>query len=487
MTTERRAWEGARPVPLASAVLIGAVLWIIPAPQGVSDQAWHLNAIFIATIVGIVSKALPMGAVAMIGISIVALTGVTVKDGSEEPFAKESIENALSGFGEPIIWLIVVAFFIARGFIKTGLGARIAYVFVKHFGQRSLGLSYALLGADLVIAPAIPSNTARARGILYPIMKSLSLSFGSDPKQGTARKIGAFLTMTTFHGNLVTSAMFMTAMAANPIAANLASDKGVDISWGYWALAASVPGLISLVAVPYILYRIYPPEIKETPEAGRIAREKLAAMGSLRRSEWILLATFVGLLALWIFGRNIGIAGTTAGLVGLGALLVTGVLSWDDIKAERAAWDTLVWFSALVMMAKYLEEMKLIDWFGAQVGASVTGMPWPLAFVILIGVYFYVHYLFASSTAHVFAMYATFLAVGISVSVPPMLMALALGFTSNLYGAMTHYGQGTAPVLFGGGYVELKTWWRIGFVMSLVFIVIWLGIGTAWWKVIGVF
>ncbi|RLC21763.1 MAG: anion permease [Deltaproteobacteria bacterium] len=464
-------------------LLIGTGIWFSPQPSGVTPEAWHLLAIFVSTISGIILKILPMGAVAVIGIAVTALTGVL-----DPKSPSNAIAYALSGFANTTIWLIVLAFFIARGFIKTGLGSRIAFIFVKFLGKRTLGLSYGLLGADLILAPAIPSNTARAGGIIYPIMKSLAMGFGSDPdKPETRRKMGAFLTITAYHGNIITSAMFMTAMAANPLAAKLATDAGFEITWGLWALAAIVPGLVSLAVVPYLLYKLYPPEIKQTPEAPDLAKNQLDEMGPMTMAEWIMMLTFIMLIGLWVFGGTIGIHGTTAGILGLSVLLFTQVLTWEDIIREKGAWDTLVWFAALVMMATYLNKLGMIAWFGQTMESQISGISWTIAFPVIVGVYFYSHYFFASSTAHVSAMYAAFLAVGVAVGVPGMLLALTLGFVSNLYAVTTHYGMGPAPVLFGSGYVELKTWWVLGFIMSIVFIIIWMGIGGVWWKVIGLY
>lgn len=462
-------------VPFFVPILVGVILWFIPPPQDIKIEAWHLLAIFVATIVGIVAKPLPMGAVALIGMTMTAVTGIL------------PIADALSGFSNSTIWLIVLAFFIARGFIKTGLGQRIAYVFVALLGKRSLGLSYGLIASDLVLAPVIPSNTARAGGVVFPILKAISASYGSNPNDGTARKLGAFLTKAAFQGTVITSAMFLTAMAANPLAAKLAADLKITVSWGQWALAALVPGLISLIVVPLVLYRLYPPEIKETPNAAQFAREKLTEMGRITRNEWLMLGAFVLLLVLWVFGDTLKIDATTAALVGLGVLLIANVLTWDDIRKEEGAWDTLVWFAALVMMATALTKLGLIPWFSKGMANTVSGMDWAVAFGILILAYFYSHYLFASNTAHVSAMYAAFLAAAIAVGTPPLLAALVLGFVSNLFSSMTHYGTGPAPVLFGAGYVDVGTWWRLGFLISVINILIWGVVGMAWWKIIGLY
>jgi DASS family divalent anion:Na+ symporter len=465
--------DHAKIVPALIAIAVGLVIWLIPSPEGVDVAAWHLLAIFVATIVGIILKPLPMGAVAMIGIMTTAITGTL------------SINDALSGFGNSTIWLIVSAFFISRGFIKTGLGERIAYLFMSVLGKRTLGLSYGLIGTDLVLSPAIPSNTARGGGILYPVLRSIARAYHSEPDDETAGRIGTFLVQASFQGVVITSAMFLTAMAANPLAAELAADQGVEITWAGWAIAASIPGLVSLIVIPWLLYRLSPPEIKETPEAAEMAKRKLEEMGGVKIQEWIMLAAFVLLIGLWIFGKTLDVHSTVTALLGLGLLLVTGVLTWSDILNERGAWDTLVWFAALVMMASFLNSLGLIPWFSEQMGDVVGGFAWVPAFLVLILVYFYSHYFFASNTAHVSSMYAAFLAVAIAVGAPAMLAALVLAFFSNLFSSMTHYGTGPAPVFFGSGYVEMGQWWKNGLIISIVNIVIWLGIGGLWWKIIG--
>lgn len=453
---------------------VGLAIWFMPPPSGLDIKAWNLFAIFVATIVGLILKPMPMGAVAVMAMAVVALTNTL------------TIRETITGFSNTTIWLIVVAFFISRGFIKTGLGARIAYLFVGKFGKTSLGLSYALLGSDLVLAPAIPSNTARGGGIIMPIIRSVCETYGSRVEDGTERKIGSFLVKTGFQGNIITAAMFLTAMAANPLIATFASDvAGLEITWIGWFTAAIVPGLASLFLIPRFIYWAYPPEIKETPAAAEMAHGKLKEMGPLRIAEKYMLLVFGLVLTLWIFGKTLGIHGTTTAFIGLTVLLVTQVLSWEDIKSEKGAWDTLVWFAALVMMASFLNKLGMVSWFTETVQGLVGGMAWQLAFVVLVLVYFYSHYFFASMTAHITAMYAAFLMVAIAAGAPPMLAALVLAFSSNLFACTTHYGTGSAPVYFGTGYVPQNTWWILGFKISLIHLVTWGVIGGIWWKVLG--
>jgi DASS family divalent anion:Na+ symporter len=460
-------------VKLAVVAGVGLLIWFFPPPPDVTPQAWHLLAVFVATIVGIVLEPFPMGTIALLGIAAATLTHTL------------TMKEALSGFSNQVIWLVVTAFFLARGFIKTGLGARIAYMFVQLLGRRTLGLGYSIVATEFVLAPAIPSNTARAGAVVFPIVRSVAEAFGSRPANGTQRRVGAFLIKCAFEANLITSAMFLTAMAANPLAAQMASDQGVEITWTTWASAAAVPGLISLLVVPFVLYKLYPPEIRETPGATQMARDKLAEMGPMKPAEWIMLGTFALLLFLWIFGKPLHIRTTVAAFAGLSILLLTRVLSWKDILAERGAWDVFIWLSTLVMMASFLNTLGLIPWFSETISGLFTGIDWLVAFLTLSLIYFYSHYFFAGNTAHVSSMYAPFLAVAIALGAPPLLAALVLGFFSNLFSSMTHYSTGPAPVLFGAGYVKTTDWWKLGAIVSVVNITIWLGIGGLWWKILG--
>lgn len=470
---------------LAIPVALGLAIWFVPHPEAIGEhaaegyvgdgsQAWQLLAIFVATIVAIILKPLPMGALCVVGMAVVATTGTL------------TISETLSGFSNTTIWLIVMAFFISRGVIKTGLGTRIALFFVSRLGKKTLGLAYGMALTDLLIAPATPSNTARAGGIIMPVITSISKTYGSEPDGPTSRRVGAYLMQTAFIVNCVTSAMFLTAMAANPLAQELAAGQGVEITWAGWAIAAIVPGLVSLVLVPWALYKLYPPEIKETPQAAEDAARRLRELGRLTRDEWIMVATIVGLLLLWTLGDPLlQITATTTAMIGLAALLLVNVLTWEDVKAETQAWDTLVWFSALVMMATFLSTLGLIPWMSDQMSTATGDMSWITAFGILTLVYFYSHYLFASNTAHVSAMYAAFLATAIATGAPPMFAALVFGFISSLFATLTHYSSGPAPVLFGVGYVPLSRWWRNGFVMSVALILVWTSVGGLWMKVLG--
>ncbi|WP_019507428.1 anion permease [Pleurocapsa sp. PCC 7319] len=464
-----------RPKSFIFPLFVGILLWFIPSPEGVNEQAWHLLAIFLATIIGFITKPLPIGAVAVIALTVSVITDTL------------TIEQGLSGFSHKTAWLTVCSFLVARAIIKTGLGTRIAYLFITIFGKNTLLLSYGLLITDLILSPVMPSGNARGGGVIFPIVKSLATAFDSEPYDGTERKIGSFLMTTAYQGTQITTALFLTAMVANPLMAQLADEiAGVQIDWITWALAALLPGVISLIAMPLIVYWFYPPQLRSTPDAPQIAQDKLKKMGKIRPSEWSMIVIFIVLLVLWGWGNQLwGIESVTTSLIGVILLLATGVLTWKDITQEQKAWDIFIWFSILLMMATFLSQFGFIGWVSNVIGSAIENLWWQVAFACLSLVYFYSNYFFASKAARASAMFPAFLSVAISLGTPPMYAALVLAFLINLSGCLTHYGTAEAPIYFGAGYVDAATWCILGFYLSLAYLIIWTLLGGWWWHLLG--
>jgi len=489
---------GFKPIPAAIALALTLILWFIPAPEGVAPNAWHLFALFIGIIAGIIGKAMPIGAMAMLAMTIVALLQVTVPelgaDGNpiKNP-AAQAAKDALSSLNSPLIWMIGIAIMISRSLLKTGLGTRIGYLFLSLFGKSTVGVAYSLALCDLLIAPVTPSNTARGGAIVHPIMKAIATSFDSDPEKGTQNKIGRYLALVNYHANIISCLIFLTATAPNPLVVDLvakATDSKIHLSWGTWFVAMVVPGMVAMVLMPIILYFLYKPEITSTPDAPEMARAKLKEMGPMSRNEKITLGVFAVLLVLWaglLAPLGIKVDATTTTFLGISLLLLTGVLTWDDVLKEKGAWDTIVWFAALVMMATFLNKLGLIKWFSDLMGQQIQGMglSWVVGCALLALVYIYSHYMFASGTAHVTAMLGAFYAVGLHLGAPPMLFALVLAASTGIMMSLTHYASGSSPVIYNSGYTTMGEWWIAGFVMSAVEILIFCTIGITWWKMLG--
>ncbi len=462
-------------IKLVISFLIGIFIYCLPIPEALNEQAWRLFAIFLSTILSVMLGVFPMGAASLMGLSIAVVTKCM------------DFETAFSGFTNPITWLILSAFFISFGFIHTGLGRRIALYFIAAFGKSSLGIAYGIGLTELILAPGTPSSTARTGGIIYPIVESIARSFHSNPEDASRKKIGSYLVLCLFNFSVVCSAMFMTAMAANPFAAKLAKNANIEITWASWALYALAPGLASLILIPLFLYKIAPPSIKDTRHAAAHAKEELRVLGPMKIQESFMALGFVLLMIMWLIGPFVGISAVIAALLGMSFLLIVGVVNWDQLLRLHSAFETFIWFGALLALAEGLSTTGFTGWFGTIVATSLDSFPMILGIILLFLVYFYTHYLFASCTAHVGAMFLPFLMGAIALGAPPMIFALALCYASSLFGSLTHYGIGPAPILFGSGYVKLNEWWKIGFLMSVFNIIIWAVVGAVWWKILGLY
>ncbi len=458
------------------ALVLGPALLVTvsPPPVGITVKSWRLFAVFVATVLGLVVQPLPGGAMVLLGVAATALLGLL------------GVEQALAGYADPIVWLVLAAFFMSRGMLKTGLGRRIAFVFIRAMGKRSLGLGYALALTEFVLASFIPSNAARSGGIIFPIARSLAEAYASRPGP-TAERLGAFLMVFLYQAMVVTCAVFLTGQASNALIASFAAQAAqVEITYSRWLIGAIVPGIAGLAVVGLVVYYLSPPEVKHTPRAAEIAKAELARMGPMARGEKLMLAVFGLVAVLWMTTSFHHIHYAAVALLGIGVLLLSGVLTWEDVCSERAAWDVFIWYGGLVLLAGALSDTGLTRRFAEATAVVTRGWPWWAAMGGLLLVYFYAHYGFASITAHATAMYTPFLAVMVVAGAPPGLAALALAYSSNLMASLTHYGTTPGPIYFGAGYVSQAKWWRIGLVVSVASLLVWMILGPLWWRLLGV-
>ncbi|KDR38069.1 anion permease [Caballeronia glathei] len=463
--------------PLAVVILIA----IIPAPEGLAQHAWYYFAIFVGVIVGLMLEPIPGAAIGLIAVTLVSVFCEWVFYSPEQlakpgfNVANASLNWALSGFSNGTVWLIFGAFMFALGYEKTGLGRRIALLLVRAMGRRTLTLGYAVMVADAVLAPFTPSNTARSGGTIFPVIRNLPPLYDSKPNDPSARRIGSYIMWTAIATTCVTSSMFLTALAPNLLAAEIIRKTvHVDLSWTQWFLAIAPAGIVMLLAVPLLTYVLYPPEVKQGSEVPAWAAQELKEMGPLSRRELLLGILVLIALGLWIFADKY-VNATTAALMVIAFMLVTKVVTWDDMLANKQAWNTLAWFATLVVLADGLSKTGFVKWFADTMAAHMSGVPPTTAAVVLVLIFFFTHYMFASVTAHTTAMLPVMLTVGSTIPGMPMeAFALMLALTLGIMGILTPYGTGPSPVYFGSGYLPAGDYWRLGAIFGIIYIVVFL-------------
>ena len=468
-------------------VVVIIVIALIPAPGGLPQHAWYYFALFAGVIVGLMLEPLPGGAIGLAGVTLATLLAPWVLYGPAE-LAKPgfnpstaAINWALSGFSNATVWLIFGAFMFALGYEKTGLGRRIALVLVKRMGGKTLTLGYAVAAADTILAPFTPSNTARSGGTIYPVIKNLPSLYDSKPDDPSMRRIGSYIMWVAIATTCVTSTLFLTGLAPNLLAKELVKKTAnVELEWGSWFVAAAPAGLLLLVLVPLLTYWLYPPEVKEGAEVTDWAAKELAKLGGFTSNEITLSVLVAIALVLWIFAGDY-VNPTTAALVVISLMVRLNVVAWDDITKNFAAWNTLAWFATLVALADGLNRVGFVKWFADVVSSHMVGLSPVTAMIVLLLINFFVHYLFASGTAHVTAMIPVLLAVGSAV--PNMNMpqlALLLCLQLGIMGIITPYGTGPSPVYYGSGYLPAADYWRLGAIFGLIFLAVFMLITVPW-------
>jgi L-tartrate/succinate antiporter len=477
LQSDRRArlWRAAIPVGA------GVMLAVIPSPAGLEPFAWHYLALFVAVVIALITEPLPAPAIGLIGVTYAGVFGLPFsRSQMTDPafrFPAEALRWALAGFVNSTVWLIFAAFVFAMGYEKTGLGRRIALVLVKRLGGRTLGLGYAVAFADLAVAPFTPSNAARSAGVIYPIVRAIPELYDSVPGP-SARRIGSYVLWVAFATTCVTSSMFVTSLAPNLFALELVRKATrVEISWSEWFLGFLPVGAPLLLLLPWLVYRVYPPQIRTSHEVPTWAAQQLATLGGMTRKEVIMSTLVTIALGLWIGGGRV-IDPALVALMGVSMMLILGVVSWEDIVGNPTAWNVLVWFATLVVLADGLAKVGVIDWIGRGVSTIVADHSPVLVMTIFVVLFFVLHYMFASLTAHATALMPVMLAAGVAVpGMPVRTFSLLMCFSLGLMGVLTPYATGPAPVYFGSGYIERRDFWRLGFIFGLIFLITLLVIG----------
>ncbi len=454
-------------IPVAVAVLIA----LLPVPANLKPNAWYYFALFIGVIVGLMLEPIPPAAVGLVGVVLAGALGLV------ERKPADAIRWVLSGFGNSSVWLVFAAFMFSLGYEKTGLGRRVALTLVRFLGGKTVGLGYAITFSDLVLAPFTPSNTARSAGTVFPIVRNIPGLYGSQPGP-TSRRIGAYLMWTALAATCITSSMFSTAMTANLLAIDLVKKTtNVSITWTQWFVGFLPVGICLLFAMPYLAYKIYPPEIKTSKEVPPWAVQELAKLGKVSAKEITMAGIVVVALVLWIFGKAFIDPGMVA-LVLVCGMIVLGIIRWDDLIGNKSAWNVLVWFATLVTLAEGLSRVGFAVWFARYSASHLSGLSPVLVMIALVALFFGVHYLFASTMAHATAVLPVILLAGASVpGVPVATFALLLSMSLGIMGIITPYATGPSPVYYGSGYIPPKDFWRLGFVFGLIFLAALLLIG----------
>jgi L-tartrate/succinate antiporter len=411
-------------------------------------------------------------------VAVATTAAADKKPAFKKPKPSDEVKWALAGFSNGTVWLIFIAFMFALGYEKTGLGKRIALLLIKKLGKRTLGLGYAVALADLALAPFMPSNTARSGGTIFPIIKNIPGLYGSTPDH-EPRKIGGYLMWVALATTCVTSSMFFTGLAPNLLAMSIVEKTiGLKFTWMEWFTSFAPVGIILFLAVPWLAYVLYPPTLKTSEDAPKWAASELGKLGSITSKELTMAGLAILALLGWIFAGAY-LDATVVALIALTLMILFGVINWDDLLGNKQAWNVLFWFATLVTLADGLGKVGFLKWFATTAAGAMVGYSPNTIIIMLLVLFFVVHYLFASLTAHVTALMPVFLTTaaaipGVNLKTLALLLCVSLG----LMGIITPYATGPSPIYYGSGFVSRKDFWLQGFIFGAIFLAVLLLVGV---------
>jgi L-tartrate/succinate antiporter len=162
-------------------------------------------------------------------------------------------------------------------------------------------------------------------------------------------------------------------------------------------------------------------------------------------------------------------------------MLITRVVTWADIVADKRAWTTFAWLGALIALCDGLNSVGFIKWFADGIAAHMKGFSPLLAMIMLLVVFFVAHYLFASVDAYTTALLPVILLTGASIpGIPVKEFALLLCLELGIMGIITPFADAASPIYANSGYLPSRDYWRLGTIFGAIFLILFLAIGVPW-------
>lgn len=538
-----------RLAPTIISVCAGAVFFFLEPWSGLSVSAMRLMGIFLSLILALLITDLNISIVASIALVVGSLSqsfacigpnGEIYECKNCESYKKscspfgESFEAGLQGFSHEVIWLVFCAFHIGKAVEKTLLGKRISLVLLKFLGRSILGLGYGILLAEVIIAPFVPSNTARGGGIMLPIVQSVVAKLKSVDGLSNS---GSFLILLGAHSNLLSSSLFYSGMAANPTVPFKAKEiLDIDFTYLDWLMGSIVPGAFAGAILPILLYKLCQEDsisasgahysrlndhdhddtiVSEGKGEEEVAidlfddinnmstystepGDKLAAirsqlslelqvMGSISTSERKLVGVLIVTLLMWLLSSWTRLDTTLVAFCAVIVMLSVKIITWNDVLENVKAWDTVFWLGILIMFSNQLTLLGIGSFLGNKVSSLIisSGVSPTISALLLALVYFYSMLIFSSLTGHIVAFSGPLMKASLAIGISPRLIVALIAYFSTLCGCLTNFSSGPIVIYFSQNLVSRSRWMRVGFIVSIMYVSLYFTIGLLYWKLIG--
>lgn len=477
----------------APCLLVAALPWFLPAPDGLSLSAWIYAGVFGAVFVGLFTAPVPSAVVALSGLLAASLLRVGAPGSETAPplshAAPEVLRWAFCGFSSPLVWLVFSVSMLEVGFEKTGLGVRISHTLTRCLGKNALGLGYAVALTETLLALVVPSAAARSGGVVHSLVAGIPVLCQSSPAH-SPRAIGAYLGWVAFASSCVSSSLFLTAFIPNLIALDILKLADLPIpDWKTWFIAVAPAGVLLLLATPLLTYWLYPPDQKQLDVRPHMDDGAFPQSKKQHVRQTMLLILFVFTLVVWVVGEPLGISTPAVALASVCLLVICGVLDWEDVIGNVRAWNLVLWLGAMLSLTAGLDNMGILDWCLHRNVHAIQECTPAMYLLALAVIFFFSRYLMAGSGVYAATLLPLFIAAGSGLAGMTPADAARFGFLLaaliGLSGVLTPYATGQGMIWISTGYIKRGEFWFLGLIFGSLYLGVFLAVVMPWLSLCG--
>ncbi|MCD7098621.1 DASS family sodium-coupled anion symporter [Stenotrophomonas sp. MMGLT7] len=483
------AWG--RKYGLLLAVLVLLAVWLLPTPEGMQPVQHQMLAIFCGMVVLWITQCVSFATSGIILIPVLYLwvgnaTGAVDASGH----LVRSADFALAGYGTSSLWLLVAGYMISTAMIATGLAKRLALLMLKRFGKTPFGATLSPMIAGLILAPLTPSNTARCAAIL-PIVEGVAQAYKLEKGKSNFGKV---LYLANMYSHSTTAGAFLTGTIPNPVAIGmmLGAMGGVvssQTSWGFWAIAAFPTSFVLLIATIYLLFWLFPSEIKELPGGLSYIDVELAALGPVSAREKRALGYFMLALLLWSTDMVHHLNSTMVALLVSALMLLPrfGVLSWKEAQ-QGIPWDLFVFFGGVITLSGITTTTGAFAWVINSVigGLGLEGVSMLPLLIAFMGFQIFSHVIWSTTTAMAGVMIPIYIGIAQAFGFPIVGFVLPLAILGS-YAWFLPFNTMTNIIMYGPGYFTVAEQLKSSILLGLIAWALWAVTALTWFPLIGLY
>ncbi|WP_292486678.1 DASS family sodium-coupled anion symporter [Methanohalobium sp.] len=445
-------------------LIILLLVFLAPAPDGLSVQGKNTFGIFIIAIILWVTNALPLSVTGLFVLVLLPLLNVM------------SSKDAFSLFGNKAVFFILGAFILAAGMMKTGLSKRIALMMLTRFGNTPKKMVGGIMFSSALMSFIMPEHAVAA--IMFPVVKTIAENLNLEPLNSN---YGTFLFLSLAWGAIIGGVGTLLGGARNPLAIGMLEENtGMSISFFEWCVAAIPIVFIMLIIGFVVLNYFFKIDVDDVQPAKWALKEEINNIGKMDEYETkTAIIVFSTIIAWIVFGHNFGLAAIA--VIGSVALFIFNILNWEDIESD-VNWGIILMYGGAISIGSALSYTGAAQWIANGVINGFVLTPILLVLIISLIAKFLTEGI--SNSAAVAILVPIGFSLGDVIGINPIAMVYLIAIPSGLVFILP---MGTPPnaIAYSSGYYEIKDVLIPGLILNFTSWIVFIVMVLTYWPVIG--